>query len=81
MRVAFLVFGLTWLTLGTLALTEGDTGEGVVKLALGIGWLLVVFFRDRFAPRYDAALEGQRSRVEGFGAMPFLPDRDDADTP
>jgi hypothetical protein len=40
MCIAFLVFGLAWLTFGTLTLTEGDTGPGVVKLALGIGWLL-----------------------------------------
>lgn len=44
-RIAFLVFGLAWLTIGTLTLAEGDTGPGVVKLALGIGWLLVAAFK------------------------------------
>lgn len=43
--IAFLLFGLAWLTFGTMTLTEGDTGAGVVKLALGIGWLLVAAFK------------------------------------
>ena len=45
MRFAFLVFGLSWLTFGTLTLIDGDTGTGVVQLALGIGWLLVAAFK------------------------------------
>lgn len=37
---SFVIFGLAWLTFGTLTLAEGDTGSGVLKLALGIGWML-----------------------------------------
>lgn len=43
-RIAFLVFGLVWLIVGILSLTNGDTGTGLVQLALGIGWLLVTAF-------------------------------------
>jgi uncharacterized membrane protein HdeD (DUF308 family) len=42
--IAFVIFGLVSLTLGTLTLTEGDTATGVLKLALGVGWLLVAAF-------------------------------------
>jgi hypothetical protein len=80
-RIAFLVLGLTWLILGAWSLAEGDIGHGVAQLALGVGWLLLSFFGDRFHAWLDATRERQRSRVEGFGAMSFLPDRDEADTP
>jgi hypothetical protein len=73
-RIVLFVFGLIWLTLGILTLTEGDTGQGVVQLALGVGWLLMGFFRDRLAPRFEAARERQCARVEGKGAHSFLPD-------
>jgi hypothetical protein len=41
MRIAFLVFGLTWLALGILSIADGETGTGVVQLLIGTGWLLV----------------------------------------
>jgi cell division protein FtsW (lipid II flippase) len=46
-RIAFLVFGLVWLTCGALTLTEADIGIGVVQLALGVAWMLVAAFKGR----------------------------------
>lgn len=45
MRISYLIFGLVWLTLGTLSLIDGDTGTGIIQLALGIAWLLVAAFK------------------------------------
>jgi hypothetical protein len=44
MRISFFVFGLTWLTLGTLTLVKGEPALGGPQLVLGIGWLLIAVF-------------------------------------
>lgn len=83
MRIGYVVFGLVFIAAGILGLVRGDgsSASGGIQVALGVGWLLIAFFRPRYSSRFDAAIERQRSRVEGFGAMSFLPDQDDADTP
>jgi TM2 domain-containing membrane protein YozV len=48
-RVAFLVFGLIWLSFGIAKLIHGETGMGVGNLALGVGWLLVAAYNSRQA--------------------------------
>ncbi|HEX6153570.1 MAG TPA: hypothetical protein VFZ19_08625 [Solirubrobacterales bacterium] len=57
--IAFVIFGLTSLTFGIWELTEGDTGAGVIRLALGVGWLLLAAFKGR----QPAVRDGRR-----FGA-------------
>jgi succinate-acetate transporter protein len=58
--IAFFVFGLAWLTFGIWALTEGDTGAGVVKLALGVGWLLLAAFKGMRPAGQDGRRSGAR---------------------
>jgi hypothetical protein len=45
--IAFILFGLASLTLGSIALSDGDTGYGIIKLVLGAGWLLVAAYQLR----------------------------------
>ena len=47
MRIAYVVFGLTFAGYGIVWITRGETGTGVVYLAIGVGWLLVVAFKGR----------------------------------
>lgn len=75
-RIAMFVSAAFWTAVGVSALAEGDYVNGGFNLALGVAWLLMALFRDRFAPRLEAALERQRARVEGQGALSFLPDSD-----
>jgi hypothetical protein len=70
------IFAGVWVGLGVWALADGPYAKGGLDLALGVAWLLMAFFRDRFAPKFEAALKRQRARVEGHGAMSFLPDPD-----
>lgn len=60
MLVSFLLFGLCWLTLGTLSLTDGDTGTGIFQLALGIAWLLLVIFKGIGAAAPSERRSGER---------------------
>jgi uncharacterized membrane protein YtjA (UPF0391 family) len=75
-RIGFAVFALVWAGLGVWSLAGGEYGTAAYQLALSVAWLLVFLFRDRFAPGFEAALERQRARVEGHGAISFLPDPD-----
>jgi hypothetical protein len=75
-RIAGFVFSAFWTGLGVWSLATGDYILGCLQVALGVGWLLRAFFRPRYSSRFEAAIERQRSRVEGFGAMSFLPDTD-----
>jgi hypothetical protein len=68
------VFAAVWAGLGVSSLIDGDYAKGAFDLALGVAWLLMALFRDRLAPRFESALERQRARVEGQGAISFLPD-------
>jgi succinate-acetate transporter protein len=56
--IAFVIFGLSSLTFGVWELTEGDTGGGVVRLALGVGWLLVAAFKGTRPPDQDRRRSG-----------------------
>jgi len=48
MRIAYVVFGLTSIVIGTLTLNKGgDTGLGVVQLMIGVGWLMGAAFKSR----------------------------------
>jgi hypothetical protein len=75
-RITMFVFAGVWAGLGVWALSDGHYAQAGLDLALGVAWLSMAFFRDRFAPRFEAALERQRARVKGHGAMSFLPDPD-----
>jgi hypothetical protein len=75
-RITMFVFAVVWAALGVWSLADGDYAGGAFDLALGVAWLLMAFFRDRLAPRFVAARERQRARVEGQGALSFLPDPD-----
>jgi hypothetical protein len=47
-RIAYVVFGLIWIVIGTLTLTKGDdTGLGVVQLMIAVGWLMIAAFKGR----------------------------------
>jgi len=48
MRIAYVVFGLTFIVTGTLALTKGDE-TGVVQLMIAVGWLVVAAFKGRWS--------------------------------
>ena len=53
--ISFCIFGLIWLLLGTSTLAEGETAHGIIRLALGFGWLLVAAFKVlRRSPRTNA---------------------------
>jgi hypothetical protein len=41
------VFAGVWAALGVRSLADGDYTSGAIKLALGVAWLLMAFFRDR----------------------------------
>jgi succinate-acetate transporter protein len=58
--IAFFVFGLAWLTFGIWELTEGDTGAGVARLALGVGWLLLAAFKGMRPSVQDGRRSGTR---------------------
>lgn len=58
--IAFVIFGLAWLTFGIWELTEGDTGAGVLRLALGVGWLLLAAFKGMRSPAQDRCRSGAR---------------------
>lgn len=73
-RIGMFVLGIAWTGFGVWVLVDGEYAKGGFYLALGIGWLLMTFFRDRYAPWAQATLERQRSEVHGQGAITFLPD-------
>jgi hypothetical protein len=75
-RIAMFVFAVAWAAQGVWLLADGHYARGAFDLALGVAWLLMAFFRDRLAPRFVAARERQRDRVEGQGALSVLPDPD-----
>lgn len=77
-RIAYVVFGLIAIATGIQGLVKGDGDSvwGGLQVAFGVGWLLMAFFLPRYAARNQAWMDRQRSRVEGFGAMSFLPDSD-----
>jgi succinate-acetate transporter protein len=58
--IAFVIFGLASLTFGIWELTEGDTGAGVVRLALGVGWLLLAAYKGTRPPAQDRRRSGAR---------------------
>jgi hypothetical protein len=74
-HIAMFVFAAVWTGLGIWSFADGDYVSGGFYGALGVAWLLVVFFRDRFSARFEATLERQRARVEGHNAISFPADR------
>jgi hypothetical protein len=75
-RISFFVFAGLWAVSCVWALAKGDYVQAGINFALSVGWLLMAVFRERFAPRSEALLERQRSRLKGFGALTFQPDSD-----
>jgi hypothetical protein len=75
-RIASFVFAAFWTGLGVWSLTKGEYFFGGSYLVFAVAWLLIAFVRPMYSSRFAAAIERQRSRVEGYGAMSFLPDTD-----
>lgn len=73
-RITMFVFAAVWTGLGVWSLVDGRFVNGGLYVALGVAWLLMGFFRDRVSPRFAAALDRQRARVEGHGAISFPSD-------
>lgn len=59
LRIGGLVLSAAYAALGLWALAEAQYGTGAFWLVMSVAWLLLTFFRDKFA----AAWERQRARL------------------
>jgi hypothetical protein len=74
-RIVMFAFAAAWGFLGVWSFADGEYVQGGFQVALGVGWLLLGFFRDRYIAWFDATRERQRARVKGHNAISFPADR------
>ena len=58
-RIGGLTLSMAFAGLGIWSIADGAHIKGAFYLAIGVAWLFLAFFRDRFV----AALERQRARI------------------
>ena len=60
MRIAYVVFGLTFVAIGISWLVKGDgnSASGGIQVAIGVGWLLVATFKGRRSASHPKSERG-----------------------